>query len=51
MDTHGAVFNYLGKEITPRYLWAHFDDKPRENYYSKVEDRYFLHNAAAIYGP
>ncbi len=40
---------YLGKKITPRYMWSHFDDKPRENYYSKIEDRYFLHNAFAIY--
>ena len=40
---------YLGKEITPRYLWSHFDDTPRENYYSEVEDRYFLHNAFAVY--
>ncbi|MBC8421957.1 MAG: glycosyltransferase family 2 protein [Pelagibacteraceae bacterium] len=40
---------YLGKKITPRYMWAHFDDTPRENYYSEQEDRYFLHNAFAIY--
>jgi len=40
---------YLGKEITPRYMWSHFDDTPRENYYSEMEGRYFLHNAFAIY--
>jgi len=40
---------YLGKQITPRYMWSHFDDIPRENYFSEMEDRYFLHNAFAIY--
>ena len=40
---------YLGKQITPRYMWSHFDDTPRENYFSDMEDRYFLHNAFALY--
>ena len=40
---------YLGKQITPRYMWSHFDDTPRENYFSKMEDRYFLHNGFALY--
>jgi glycosyltransferase involved in cell wall biosynthesis len=40
---------YLGKKITPRYLWSHFDNTERKNYYSKLEGRYFLHNAFAIY--
>ena len=40
---------YLGKQITPRYMWSHFDDTPRENYYSEIEDRYFLHNGFALY--
>ncbi len=40
---------YLGKEITPRYMWSHFDDTPRVNYYSEMEDRYFLHNAFTLY--
>ena len=40
---------YQGKKITPRYIWSHFDDKFRENYYSDLEERYFLHNAFAIY--
>ena len=40
---------YLGKQITPRYMWSHFDDTPRENYFSEMEDRYFLHNAFALY--
>ena len=40
---------YLGKQITPRYMWSHFDDTPRENYFSDMEDRYFLHNGFAFY--
>ena len=32
---------YLGKKITPRYLWSHFDDIKRKNYYSDLEKRYF----------
>ena len=40
---------YLGKQITPRYMWSHFDDIPRENYFSEMEDRYFLHNGFALY--
>ena len=40
---------YLGKQITPRYMWSHFDDTPRENYFSDMEDRYFLHNGFALY--
>jgi len=40
---------YFGKKITPRYLWSHFDDIERKNYYSDLEKRYFLHNAFAVY--
>ncbi len=40
---------YLGKKITKRYIWSHFKDKPKVNMYSSLEDRYFLHNAIAIY--
>ena len=40
---------YLGKQITPRYMWSHFDDIPRENYFSEMEDRFFLHYGFALY--
>ena len=30
-------------------MWSHFDDTPRENYFSDMEDRYFLHNGFALY--
>ena len=38
-----------GKKITPRYVWSNFIDKDDVNYFSKSEDRYFLHNAFAFY--
>ncbi len=38
-----------GKRIVPRYIWSHFVNKKVENMYSQMEDRYFLHNALALY--
>ena len=38
-----------GKKITKRYLWSNFVNRKVENMYSKLENRYFLHNALAIY--
>ena len=54
LETHAALFgkqnpNFLGKQITPRYLWKHFHNEREINMYSDAEDRYFLHNAAAMY--
>ena len=40
---------YKGKKITKRYIWSHFIDTTEENLYSKIEDRYFLHNAFCFY--
>ena len=40
---------YYGKKITKRYLWSHFVNNEVENMYSKLENRYFLHNALAFY--
>ena len=40
---------YKGKRITPRYIWSHFSDEVTTNMYSKIEDRYFLHNAFCFY--
>tara|TARA_R100001377_G_C3167103_1_gene101700 strand:- start:139 stop:777 length:639 start_codon:yes stop_codon:yes gene_type:complete len=40
---------YRGKKITPRYVWSNFINKDDVNYFSKSEDRYFLHNAFAFY--
>lgn len=38
-----------GKRIAKRYIWSHFQEKKAVNMYSNMEDRYFLHNAIAIY--
>ena len=40
---------YRGKKIIPRYVWSNFIDKDDVNYFSKNENRYFLHNAFAFY--
>jgi len=40
---------YKGKRINPRYVWSHFIDEKVVNMYSKIEDRYFLHNAFCFY--
>jgi len=40
---------WRGKKISKRYIWSHFVDKKIINMYSKLENRYFLHNAAAFY--
>ncbi len=40
---------YNGKKITKRYLWSNFINVKVENMYSKLEKRYFLHNALAFY--
>jgi rhamnosyltransferase len=38
-----------GKKISKRYMWSHFGDKEVKNMYSKLEKRYFFHNAIAMY--
>ena len=38
-----------GKKISRRYMWSNFIDKDIVNYFSKSEDRYFLHNAFTFY--
>ncbi len=40
---------YNGKKITKRYLWSNFANVKVENMFSKLENRYFLHNALAFY--
>ena len=54
LTNHVAVFGnqtpiYKGKKITKRYIWSHFTDNVIGNLYSKIEDRYFLHNAFCFY--
>jgi rhamnosyltransferase len=40
---------YRGKKITKRYIWSHFTEKKCLNMFSQLENRYFLHNALAVY--
>ena len=40
---------YLGKKITPRYIWSHFTDTKEINMFSNLENRYFLHNAFSFF--
>ena len=53
-NNYVAVFGnqtpiYKGKKITKRYIWSHFTNNTEDNLYSKIEDRYFLHNAFCFY--
>ena len=38
-----------GKKISKRYIWSHFGEKQSVNMFSKLENRYFHHNAVAVY--
>ena len=38
-----------GKRITKRYIWSHFTNKKVQNMFSKLEDRYFFHNAFSVF--
>ena len=54
LDKYVCIFGnqvpvYLGKKITKRYIWKHFQDKKIVNMYSNSEERYFLHNAICMY--
>ena len=40
---------YFGKRIVPRYIWSHYTEERTKNMFSKLENRYFLHNGAAFY--
>ena len=53
-EGHVAIFGnqtpiYKGKRITKRYIWSHFTHDIVESLYSKIEERYFLHNAFCFY--
>ena len=54
LKTYVAIFGKQipvlnGKKIVPRYVWSHFTSERVVNMYSDMEDRYFLHNAIAVY--
>lgn len=52
---HAAIFGnqipvYKGKKIKKRYIWSNFSDqKSAINLFSKIENRYFFHNAFSFF--
>ena len=40
---------YLGKKIQKRYIWSNFGTNRSINYFSKIENRYFFHNAFSFF--
>ena len=54
LEKHVCIFGnqipvWMGKKIKKRYLWSHFQKKEIVNMHSKMENRYFMHNALALY--
>ena len=54
LDDYVCVFGnqtpiLRGKKITKRYVWSNFGDEGVVNMWSDSENRYFLHNAFALY--
>ncbi len=54
LEDYGVLFGnqnpyYYGKRINKNYIWSHFVDEPEINMWSKLENRYFFHNAASIF--
>ncbi|MDC0518303.1 glycosyltransferase [Candidatus Pelagibacter sp.] len=54
LEKNACVFGnqipvWNGKKISKRYLWSHFSNKKTKDMYSDLENRYFLHNALAVY--
>lgn len=54
LKEYNAIFGkqipiWEGKKISQRYIWSHFIDEKIINMFSKLENRYFFHNAASIY--
>ena len=52
---HAAIFGnqipvYKGKKIQKRYIWSNFsNEKSAINLFSKIENRYFFHNAFSFF--
>ena len=40
---------YLGKRIQKRYIWSNFKSKRKTNFFSKIENRFFFHNAFSFF--
>ena len=53
LNNYSAIFGnqipiWNGKKISKRYIWSHFEKKNCVNMFSKLENRYFFHNAISI---
>ena len=40
---------WRGKKISKDYVWSHFGSEDQQNMWSKIENRFFLHNAFCFY--
>jgi rhamnosyltransferase len=40
---------FMGKKIKKRYIWSHFINDEVVNMYSKLENRFFFHNALSFF--
>ena len=54
LKKHACIFGnqtpiWQGKKITKRYLWSHYTDSEVINMFSDQENRYYMHNALAVY--
>ena len=54
LKKHVCIFGnqipiWNGKKITKRYIWSHFKNRQEQNMFSKLENRYFIHNGISIY--
>lgn len=54
IDKFAGIFGnqnpiFCGKKIQKRYIWSNFSNNKKLNYFSKIENRYFFHNAFAFF--
>ena len=40
---------WRGKKISKNYVWSHFGTEDQQNMWSKIENRFFLHNDFCFY--
>lgn len=54
LEIYAGIFGnqipiYLGKKIQKRYVWSNFINKRSINFFSKIENRFFFHNAFSFF--
>ncbi len=54
LEIYAGIFGnqipiYLGKKIQKRYVWSNFINKRSINLFSKIENRFFFHNAFSFF--